>query len=233
MHQTANVNRRKELTFLDAESQRSLVNLLPESFAKMLRHLWEGEHANLLSVSEHGLRKELRRRDRLPGPLDEELRFRFWHEFNRVQDEDDQRPKMEMHNVLGRAISKEQFYKFYITDPYRLAWLLCPPADYSAMVHANLMAIQYKISEIIQTPHMIGDTGHIHADIVDRLIRIMESLHNKAMALEFGGGKRKLGRPKKEEPGEVVREIVETSAERLKRMKAEMEERRKNKVEQT
>lgn len=231
MHHTTHTHRRKELTFLDAESQRSLVNLLPEDFARQIQNLWTSEEFGfLLSVSELTLRRELRRRDKTPSAVDDNIRLRFWFEFNRVQDEESQKPKMDMHAILAREISKEVFYRYYITDPFKLAWLLCPPTNYKALCEQALTLSVHKLIEIIETPHLQGETGYVHTDLVDRIVRIFESLHYKVNGQQV---QPKVGRPRKKVDGEDASENsepVESVEEQLRRIAEEIETRKASKV---
>lgn len=234
MHVTAINYRRQELTFFDEKSARSLVNLLPEAFGQMLRHLWNSDHAHLLSLSESSLRRELRRRDKNPGPLDEELRFKFWIEFERVQDEMADDAKMNVTRILGRRMPKEAFYKYYLPDQHKLAWLLCPPSDYVAMLEMNLRIAQERVTEILELPLANEATGFIHEEVIDRILKIADSLHVKVL----GGTKRnpaaglgRDGRKRKEEdePPEVNRH--ESDEDRAARLEAEFLQKQSEKAE--
>lgn len=164
---------------------------MPEAFAKQMQILWDGEHAaTLLSMNEYQLVKELRRVNRPPCALDYKLRVKFWVEFERVQVEVPKMAKMNMLNILGLDYAKESFYRFYITDPYKLAFLLCPPTDYNKLIDIVLNVSTQKLLEVLDSPCQFPG-GVIDPAVVKKFMEINETMHRRKLQLEFrsGGGK--------------------------------------------
>lgn len=122
---------RKELVLFDEKNPRSIVRLLPEEIGKRLKAAWETEDGYLFGLPENRLRRELSKRGRNPTSTDSRIRLQFWLEYDRIQIEDRMDiPKMNMAYVIGFAMPKESFYKYYIEDNCLLAWMLCPPVQY-------------------------------------------------------------------------------------------------------
>lgn len=126
----------KELSFFDETNPRSVVNLLPPAVGLQVRRLWRSEDGYLLGLSEYDLFKELRNKGRQPQAVDNMLRVKFWLEYDRCQETGD--PSMVMTHVTSRLIGRESFYKYFLTDPKRLAWMLCPSTDYRASMDEAL-----------------------------------------------------------------------------------------------
>lgn len=148
MHTTPPDLQAKELSFFDELNPRSLVNLLPPAVAKQVRLLWSGEHGHLLGMSEYDLFKELRNQGRQPQAIDNMLRVKFWLEYDRCQGTGD--IQMLMTHVIENTIGKESFYKYFLNDHRRLAWLLCPSVDYKAQMTEALSFGVMKLRQLFE-----------------------------------------------------------------------------------
>lgn len=189
MHESNHLAHRQELVLLDDKNPRSIACLMPEAFAKQMAKLWASDDASqLLGLSEPALLKELARRDKSPAPIDHKLRVKFWIEYERVQADVPRMAKMNMLNILGLDFPKESFYRFYITDPCKLAFLLCTPTDYSKMIDAILMVSMSKILEVLESPGVFPN-GVMDTSIVKKFMEINETMHRRKLQLEFRGGK--------------------------------------------
>lgn len=186
---------------------------MPEAFAKQMQLLWDSDLApKLLGVNEHQLLSELRRRRKSPCALDYKLRVKFWLEFERVQVEVPKMAKMNMLNILGLDYPKETFYRFYITDPYKLAFLLCPPTDYEKLIDVVLSVSTQKLLEILDSPEVFSN-GVIDQSLVRKFMEINECMHRRKLQLEYrasGGSSRgKKQDPEEEIPAEPLAPISE------------------------
>lgn len=219
MHESDHLDRRHEIVLLDAKNPRSISNLMPEAFAIAMRALWNSELAPaLLGVNENGLLKELRRRQKDPSPLDHKVRAKFWIEFERIQSLRQVQP-MQMANILGNDFPKDVFYKYFITDPCRLAFLLCPPQDYVLLIDMVLNQNLLKLSEYITSLEAQDQAGAMKA--IEKLLQIEKELSNRKFALD-GRRKRRGGDVEDETPVPVQETPkAETSAEKLARIKAQ------------
>lgn len=137
-----NLNLKKDLpperpiVFWDRENPLSVINLVPDPLRLQIDHLSKSVHAELLTLTETDLYRALQRLNQQPNPTDNRLRIKFWIEYDRCHDSGD--GKMIVTNITGRVCSRELFYKHYITNPPRLAWMLCPPASWQARAEEAL-----------------------------------------------------------------------------------------------
>jgi hypothetical protein len=169
----------KQLSFFEENNPRSLVNLVPPSVARQLRLLNEGPDSMLLGLSEFDLWKELRTRNRLPQAVDNMLRVRFWLEYDRVQANGED--KMIMAYVLGRLIANETFYKFYIVDPRRLAWLCCPMVDYQSAMQECLSFGVMRIRQLFEDTDFNAKDGGRKFERFIMMFRMMDERLNGAL----------------------------------------------------
>lgn len=143
---------RKELVFFDVTNPRSIICVVPEAFKSQLKLLWDSEiNGRLLGLNESDLITEFNRKNRRPNASDHKLRFNFWMEYDRVM-ADERAVPINMQSVIGTVISKEAFYKFYITDPLNLAWLMCPPTNYIDKIEEVLNYSLTKLQEAMSLP---------------------------------------------------------------------------------
>lgn len=188
MHESNHLAHRQELVLLDLSNPRSIACLMPEAFAKQMQILWDSDEAPaLLGVNEHQLLALLRRKKKSPSALDYKLRVKFWVEYERVQTDIPKMAKMNMQNILGLDFAKESFYRFYITDPYKLAFLLCPPMDYEKLIDVVLNVSTQKLLEILDSPEVFSN-GVIDQSLVKKFMEINETMHRRKLQLEFRGG---------------------------------------------
>ena len=185
MHKTPHLKRRFALCFNDPDNARALSNLLPEAMVMQIRSTLASENARLFELTERGLLTELRRRDKKPDAVMHQLRLRFWLEFERVQDEDDRAYEMNMDYVLGRTVPKEKFYRFIITDPIWLAYILCPPAKFEECIELGLTLAINKINEFLENVELYKGT-EANLEIVTKVCRIAEQLQRNHNSLKYG-----------------------------------------------
>ena len=183
MHSSSRYTWRHELVLTDPTTPRSLVSLLPEAMVQQLLLVWN-THANLFKLSERDLAKELRRQGKTVGPLDHKLRVRFWAEFDRVQSitrDDGQTPKFSMAHVIGNDFPKETFYRYYITDPGKLAFLLCPPTDYKLLLEIVLVQGLFTLLEFVNS---LDPNDPEKSKYIMQLIKIQRELGMRKLILE-------------------------------------------------
>lgn len=233
MHTSIKFNSRRELVFFDETNRRSLVNLVPEAIAILIKKLWKSDDAYLLGMGETRLRGELIRRGKNPSVTDSRIRLQFWLEYDRAQDSDSKSiPKMDMAYVIGRQISKESFYTHYLTDPCALAWVICPPVIYETSIEEALREATEKLRLVIGSEH-INKEGLLDQKFAQFLLRAEAALFDRHMALQKGSFKMNSktkdetnddGAPTQEETEEIGK--AERQA-KLANYRAELEERRK------
>lgn len=211
------MKRREELVFFDPQNKRSIINLVPPEMAQRIRQLRNSEDGHLLGFTERKLRLELARRGKPLCANDERLRLQFWLEYERIQDDHDNKKKFDMSYVVGRIIGKEQFYTDYITDNCQLAWLLCPPVNYAQAIEQALLVSTNKIIEVIEevsAKEMYGS-----ANQMNWLLRANKELHER----HFGIQKRAYQRKENDSEAEEVPTPVLTPEELVLQKRAQIE----------
>lgn len=95
---------------------------------------------DLFGLDERELFQVLRASGRLPTPTDNQLRLKFWLEYEHAQSE--ARP-MSMGNVYAGICSAQFFNTKYLHSPTRVAWMLTIPSNYDVMMEEG---VSYGIS---------------------------------------------------------------------------------------
>lgn len=227
VHTPKKSNNRRELVYFDENNPCSLSRILPEPFVQQLQLVWNSPLGPLLKLNERDLQKELSRASKLPTTVDRRLRLQFWFEFDRALD-NPWHHEMDMAYVLGRLIAKEVFYRHYLTDPYKLIYMLCVPTSYQLEVESCLLTSTEKIIEAITDGNVFAKgTKNILPQTLDKLIKVNEIMHERYMMFThkitkpYGRGP---GRPKKNiiEPDEPI-EVSLSLAEKIAQKKAAIE----------
>lgn len=191
-------------------------NMLPETFAKQLRKHWETS-PDIFQLNERALVKKMYQSGCPPTAAEKELRYKFWSEFNRVMDEPRSTP-MQFAFVIGRSISKEQFYRA-IVNPHFMAYIILPPESYQMKVELALDISMNRVLEYLETVEVNQET-------IDKVFKIQQSLLGKVK----GFASLAAGRKEVVEKEAVVKEPEETPEQKLTRLRAEVERRRAEKA---
>lgn len=177
---------RTEISLADLKDPRSILNLVPQAVADAISEVLF-EHPDLFEVDEHELYKKLGSHGRQPNPTDNRLRLKFWDEYDRVQASG--AAKMNMVSVLSGICSREMFYKKYLKQPTKLAWLVCPPTGYMIKAEEALEFGIEQLRELLDFPntyHGKVDTklGELKLKIVAMLdMRVKGAVIQKSMNL--------------------------------------------------
>lgn len=182
MHETARESRKKELNLYDPDNPRSLVHLVPEALARRIRALWDSDQKELLGMNEKKLLKTMKAFGHFPDPLDYKLRTHFWIEYERSTVEvQASRAVLDMSYILGHNIAKEAFYANYITNNYRLAFLLNPPFDFESSCK---LALSVCHDAVIETIQRLG----AKTELSPQELRFLQVTYDKFLALSGHGG---------------------------------------------
>lgn len=200
MHTTPPDLQAKELSFFDEENPRSLIRLLPPAVAQQVRLLWKGDDGYLLGLSEYDLFKECRNKGRQPQAVDNMIRVKFWLEYDRCQATGDS--QIFMTHVISRTIGKEAFYKYFLTDTKRLAWMLCPSTDYRVQMEEALSFGVQKLRQFFEETDWT-DTSVRGLERFLMAFRLLDERLNGARALP---GKKPIEHIGKQVQGPVIGE---------------------------
>jgi hypothetical protein len=158
----------------DKDAPRSLASLLPEAFMIQVRALYDSDDGYLLGSVEYALRRELTRRQKPPTPIDCRLRMQFWFEYFKMMGMD-KCPTMSMPHILGTVISKESFYKYYIQDHCKLAWLLCPPQSYTQRLEDAISYSLDRIWDILSLP-LEKENGEPNLPLIKEFMKLSKHM---------------------------------------------------------
>jgi hypothetical protein len=164
-----------ELIIWDRSDPGSLINMLPPEVALKMESTLKKE-PDLFSLDEQTLSSTLRKRTKNITATDNRLRLKFWSEYDLCKENGTK--TMVMARVMRGICSKEFFYKYYLREPGRIAWLLCPPINY--MVKAN-EALEFgleQMRDILATPHT-DLRGRLDARVAALKITIFKLLEDR------------------------------------------------------
>jgi hypothetical protein len=161
----------RELVLTDTDNPFAVINLVPDKVRECIQTALSS-HAPLFQCDERALWQKLKLDDKQPTPLDNRLRLKFWTEYDRVCGQGHKH--MNMANVVSNMCTREYFYSGYLTNPAKIAWLLCPPTAYLVKAEEALEFGLEQLRDILDSPHVTNgrvDTklGELKAKIVAML----------------------------------------------------------------
>lgn len=150
----------------------SLLTLVPDAVAARIQAAVES-HPGLFNIDERELYKLAMENIRQgPSPTDNRIRLKFWMEYDRATANGEK--AMKPVNFLSGICTKQYFYENYLKNPYKVAWLVCPPVSYLEKTQEALAFGLDQLRDILEMPHQAGgkiDTklGNLKAKIVEML----------------------------------------------------------------
>lgn len=211
----------QEISRIDESNQDSVINMVPPGVAeKILAHALECKE--LFEMDEHTLSKYLRDTGRHPTVTDYRLRMKFWMEYDSVMDAG--KKLMRMEHVVAGVCHKSYFYGQYLSNKYKCAWLLCPPATYQVKAQEALAFGLEQLRDILEQPHTLANgktdarLGELKAKIVAMLdVRVNGAVVQKTLSLNVNST-----------PGQLKKEREGASMEDLQRELKELEQRERH-----
>lgn len=199
------------------EAPRSLISLVPAKVADAFEAA-RFARPDLMGLDERELMAKLKEDQTLPNATDYRMRLKFWMEYDAAQEK---ARKVQIGYVFAGICTSEFFYRKYLSNPSRVAWLLCVPANYEIICREALHFGLEQLRDILDTPHNLPDGSpntklmEIKAKIVNMLDqRIHGSALQKTLSLNVTATEKKVG------------EIAEiTSMDELKRRMDELRKR--------
>lgn len=135
----------------------ALINLVPPTVEEMFLRA-SGKRPDLFGLDEYSLYKVLKREKKIPTPTDNRLRIAFWNEYNRSQELGE---KFNVSHVYAGVCQGAFFYGEYLSRPENVAWMVCPPADYTTVLEETLTFGLEQLRDILNTDHMAGDKPNV------------------------------------------------------------------------
>jgi hypothetical protein len=102
---------------------------------------------------------------------DDELRQAFWSEYWFACDEG--RP-MRLTAVYGQIISKQTFFENYVSNPFRMAWILRPPENYTYRMQSLLEMGLQRLYDVLNFDLDKKDTK-----LISEVVKIVALLDNR------------------------------------------------------
>ena len=161
---------KKELTFntylAQLEEPRSFLNLLPESMKKSVLSIPE----EMVNQDEDTLLRILEERySYKPTASVEALRTNFWMEYDRVATTRNE--VMNQTNVYLGVISREHFHNLCNNGGHVLAYILCRPPEYEAVMKGLLNLSTRRIRDVLNIPLQKANGDIQDAKIIELVLK--------------------------------------------------------------
>lgn len=157
----------------------SLINLVPPNVGEAFVRASE-RRPDLFGLDEHSLFKILKTEKKQPTPTDNRLRIAFWSEYNRSKENLE---KFNASHVYAGVCHKSFFYGEYLSRPENVAWMVCPPADYTTVLEEALTFGLEQLRDILSMPHASYlDDGSVHSlniKLMDLKAKIVSMIHER------------------------------------------------------
>ena len=124
-------------------------------------------HEYLFGLSENQLLNTMPK-DKIPKAFDNRLRVNFWRQQN---------PEDAFMGVCGREV-----FEKYISDPFKLAYLLCEPANYQVKVSETIDLGLDQMREILLLPNL-DDNGAPNSKLIANKLNIFKHLDERAFGM--------------------------------------------------
>jgi hypothetical protein len=128
----------------DRTNPRSVLNLVTPVIADSILQASRAK-PELFLMDEQTLRKVLSCND--ITPTDSRLRMKFWNEYERAQSDGN---SMGVAYIISGVCTKPYFYDRYLRSPVKVAWMMCPPANYIVMAEEALSFGLSRMRDILE-----------------------------------------------------------------------------------
>lgn len=158
-----------EMIIRDPDHPRAIINLVPSAVAGAILRLPE----DLVDIGEAELKELFDKEKHKVSVLDDRIRFMFWKEYDNAQTNIRQ---MLMTHVYYGICSRESFY-LLLQNKRRLAWMMCPPADYMLAAEEALTYGLEQLRDVLARPHvsMMGAVDAKAASVKLEIVRMLDA----------------------------------------------------------
>lgn len=155
----------------DRSNPTSLINLLPTAIATAIdEHYFT--NPELFDKDERDLAKHLRSVQRTPSPTDHRIRMKFWMEYDNAMALG--RP-LRAGAIFSNVCHTEYFYKNYLKNPHKVAWMMSLPSGYLTKVEEALEFGIEQLRDILEVPHM-DENGKLNSKVAQLKAKIVAML---------------------------------------------------------
>lgn len=161
---------KKELTFntylAQLEEPRSFLNLLPESMKKAVVSLPQ----QLVDADEDELLRILKDKyNYTPSAAAEALRTNFWMEHDRVSTTRNE--IVNQGSIYLGVVSRQYFIRIMDEAPHVLAYILCRPPEYEAVMRGLLNLSTRRIRDVLNLPLQKADGSIQDPKIIELVLK--------------------------------------------------------------
>lgn len=156
----------QELSLTDRSNPRSIINIAPNWMSNLI----EAMPAEILEMDFHKLKNQVQ-----PDVFDERIRLAFWNEYHLAQSK---LTNMNMSNVYGSVGISQSLLVKTLSNSYKLAYVLTPPADVALTLQETMNFGIEQLRQILAMPH-IDQRGNLDARAADVKFKITQDLINR------------------------------------------------------
>ena len=147
----------------DKDNPRSVINLVPLSVSKSIECIPD----EVFALGEAELKKMAK-----PTEAEEKLRYSFWREYDLAQIG---HRRMMISNVVSGVCHNSYFFRYVVTNSFKMAYILTPPPDYEVTIQEMLALGLSQLRDILTQPH-VKKNGEVDSKLADVKYRIVEGL---------------------------------------------------------
>lgn len=152
------------------ENPRSVINLAGDLLRSRITESMR-LRPDLFRKTEKDLKKDCK-----PTPTDTRIRLAFWNEYNRVQESGAE--KIDTAAIYSGVCTKQLFYYDYLMEPRKVAWMMCPPANYLVALNEMLLQGQNKLREILDA-EVVDSKGKVDTKVGELILKIYLAVENR------------------------------------------------------
>lgn len=147
------------------------VDVLPEAVLRGLEFV----PPEILGLSEWELLPKLEKRHFKPTPVMNAVRVQFWNEYFRAVERG---KRMNATKLFGGICAPSYFYTQLTRDRSFMAFMLCPPGEYTALMEEGLNYGLKKLRDILDFP-LYDENGKPNTKVADSVLKIVSFLDNR------------------------------------------------------
>lgn len=138
------------VSIMDESDPRSLINLVSGAVKDSILYAYEKD-PGLFGMDERTLLKTLRSRKSTPTITDNRLRLNFWNQYDLTQSRGSS--EVNFSAVVAGICSRQFLYDHYLKRPENVAWMLCMPSSYEAVLEEGLQFGLEQLRDILALDH--------------------------------------------------------------------------------
>lgn len=151
-------------SMLDETNPRSLISIVPECLVPVIKACRK-QYPKLFLHNEKLLRQKIKVDDR-----DEKIRLNFWEEYNQAQAS--MRP-MKVNGIISGVCFSETWSTYYLRRLDKIAFMLCPPKNYSLAMRNVLNKGVDRLLEIMELP-ITDAAGKPNIPAITQILKVFQ-----------------------------------------------------------